>query len=169
MENQIKFDASEVLQKLAQLGSDEVKTKGAVNACRNAARIFANAARAKAPVYTGRTDKSYYARKRNPRKVGTLKASIYTKSSVRDRLTGQPSAQFGAADPVGHLVEYGHLTRGSAYTRTIRKGLKRTNERKGVRHTTARPFMRPAIAEKSAEAFKSIGDTIDRAITKALG
>ena len=148
--NKTYFDFSEVEKNLKKLALPE-RRKAAANGCRNAARLMAKQAAAQAPVGTG-VGSSYDYGKYRGRQAGRLKASVYTKSTQRDKKTGNPSATFGFRDPVAHLIEYGHRTR-------LKNG-------SGKAFISPKPFMRPAIEANKQEAFKRMGDAVERFLDK---
>lgn len=123
------------------------------------AKVIREEARRLAPRHVG----SYPAHRKD-RKAGTLKRSIISRTNkkVRDGITVSigPSARAW----YGRLVELGHAIVTRRTTGKTQKA-KRESAKTAGRNVAPRPFLRPALDTKGAEAVKVMGQRLMHEIT----
>lgn len=125
-------------------------------------KIFKPLARSKARKYSGPLRGWYkYGYKGKKRIPGTLIKSIVFQMN-RDK--SQMNGVFSVKDPVGHLIEYGHVTRKGMIKKGILKGFQKKNKGTGKATVGAFPFMRPAIIEGTAPALDKMAVTLEKAL-----
>ena len=100
------------------------------------------------------------------RKTGNLASSIYQAYS-KDNSTPGGRATYHVSwnakkAPHGHLVEFGHLQRYEVIydAKTRRLFTDKSKPLATPRQVAARPFIRPALAAKSEEAYQAMHDRL---------
>jgi HK97 gp10 family phage protein len=155
----IKFEitgAKEMEAALKQLGV-AVANKLGQNAVEAGARVIAKEAKRLAPVHTGKL-----VQKGELRAPGTFKKSIGFAPDNKNARPGERRVKIGAMTAgdkahgrLTHLLEFGHHIR---------------SEKGGESHgfVAARPFLRPALDVKQAEAQKKMGENLEKGIAREV-
>lgn len=144
-----------------------IRNKATAGALRAGANVLAKRARELAPVHAGPYPKGHYKRVRVP---GTLKKSIKGRAvggSIKNQ-TGSVKGTLNVFDPIWHLLESGHKTRaGQKLKRNVFSRLRKGRFKEGAkRFVSPRPYLRPAIDQRTDAALSAIGKVLARYLAK---
>ena len=117
----------------------------------------------KGPLNRGWYKYGYKGKKRVP---GTMmKSIVFQLNKNKQEMNGI----FSVKDPLGHLIEYGHVTRKGLIKSGLLKGFQRKTKSKGKSFVPAFPFMRPTITSKSEAATEQMAKVLRKFILNPKG
>lgn len=131
-------------------------------------RVFKPEARKVVRRYKGPLNRGWYkygfkGKKRVP---GTMmKSIVFQLNKNKQEINGV----FSTKDPLGHLIEYGHVTRKGLIKSGLLKGFQRKTKSKGKSFVPAFPFMRPTITSKSEAATEQMAKALRKFILNPKG